>query len=153
MIQAEAGYFLAEFVPASCLSVVHVYFPDPWPKARHHKRRLVQEPFLQQVERVLIQGGRLQVVTDDQDYFEQIEPVVRASRLTIVDYSRPGSANDGEFVGTDFERKYKREGRPFHAIAARREFELSQRRLVTVSFTPVWRPATIFARLAKGDGR
>jgi hypothetical protein len=42
--------------------------------------------------------------------------------LTIVDYSRPGSANDGEFVGTNFERKYRREGRPFNAIAARRDF-------------------------------
>ena len=122
-IRAEAGYFLSEFVPPASLSVVHVYFPDPWPKSRHHKRRLVQEPFLKQVERVLIQGGRLQIVTDHQDYFEQIESVVRASRLTIVDYNRPGSANDGEFVGTNFERKYKREGRPFHSIAARREFD------------------------------
>jgi len=121
-IRAEAGYFLSEFVPPASLSVVHVYFPDPWPKARHHKRRLVQEPFLKQVERVLIPGGRLQVVTDHQEYFEQIESVVRASRLTVVDYNRPGSANDGEFVGTNFERKYRREGRPFNAIAATRDF-------------------------------
>lgn len=122
-IRAEAGYFLSEFVQSATLSVVHVYFPDPWPKARHHKRRLVQEPFLKQVERVLIPGGRLQVVTDHQEYFEQIETVVRASRLTVVDYNRPGSANDGEFVGTNFERKYRREGRPFNAIAARKDFE------------------------------
>jgi tRNA G46 methylase TrmB len=72
------------------------------------------------VERVLAPGGRLQVVTDHLEYFEQIEPTVRRSNMTIIDYNRPGSASDGEFVGTNFERKYRREGRPFHAIAARR---------------------------------
>src|SRR5918993_4955775 len=64
MVRAEALYFLDEFVPDESLSVMHVYFPDPWPKKRHHKRRLVQGPFLKQVERVLIPRGRLQVVTD-----------------------------------------------------------------------------------------
>ena len=119
-VRAEAGFFVRELVPDASLSVLHVYFPDPWPKKRHHKRRLIQEPFLKQVERVLAPGGRLQVVTDHQEYFEQIEPVVKNSSLTIIDYNRPGSAGEGEFVGTNFERKYRREGRPFYAIAARR---------------------------------
>jgi hypothetical protein len=44
--------------------------------------------------------------------------VVRASALQVVDYNRPESAGEGEFVGTNFERKYQREGRPFYAIAA-----------------------------------
>ncbi len=117
-VRAEAGYFLGEFVSAGSLSVLHIYFPDPWPKKRHHKRRLIQEGFLRQVERVLKPGGRLQIVTDHQNYFEQIEQVVKASNLTVIEYNRPGSAGDGEFVGTNFERKYKREGRPFYAIAA-----------------------------------
>jgi tRNA (guanine-N7-)-methyltransferase len=117
-VRAEAGYFVAEFVPDASLSVLHIYFPDPWPKKRHHKRRLIQEPFMRQVERILAPAGRLQVVTDHKDYFEQIEAVVRASKLKVIDYNRPGSANEGEFVGTNFERKYAREGRPFYAIAA-----------------------------------
>lgn len=73
------------------------------------------------VHRILTPGGRLQVVTDHADYFEQIEPVVKRSGLTIVDYNRPGSAGDGEFVGTNFERKYAREERPFYAVAAVKE--------------------------------
>jgi tRNA (guanine-N7-)-methyltransferase len=118
-VRAEAGYFLTEFVPDASLVVLHIYFPDPWPKARHHKRRLIQPPFMQQVQRVLAPGGRLQVVTDHQGYWdENIEPLVRGSPLTVVDYNRPGSAGAGEFVGTNFERKYAREGRPFCAIAA-----------------------------------
>lgn len=117
-VRAEANYFLSEFVPVESVSVVHIYFPDPWPKKRHHKRRLIQEKFMPIVQRVLRPGGRLQVVTDHAEYFEQIEPVIRASQLRVVDYNRPGSAADGEFVGTNFERKYRREGRPFYAIAA-----------------------------------
>jgi len=118
-VRAEASYFLHEFVTDASLSVLHIYFPDPWPKKRHHKRRLIQAPFVNQhVIRTLIPGGRLQVVTDHQDYFEQIDQVIRGSTLQIVDYNRPGSAVEGEFVGTNFERKYRREGRPFYAIAA-----------------------------------
>jgi len=117
-VRAEANFFVTEFVQDQSLSVMHIYFPDPWPKARHHKRRLIQEPFLRQVERVLVPSGQLRIVTDHQEYFEQIEPILKNSKLTVIDYRRPGSANEGEFVGTNFERKYKREGRPFYAIAA-----------------------------------
>jgi tRNA (guanine-N7-)-methyltransferase len=119
-VRAEAGYFLGEFVPPAGIAVLHVYFPDPWPKTRHHKRRLIQPKFMPVVERVLAPGGRLQVVTDHQGYFEEnIEPSVRgAAGQKVVDYNRPGSAGEGEFVGTNFERKYAREGRPFYAIAA-----------------------------------
>ena len=119
-VRAEAMFFLREYIPAESLSVVHVYFPDPWPKKRHHKRRLIQGPFAAEMIRVLRPGGRLQVVTDHQDYFEQIEPVLRTPGLKIVDFARPGSAGEGEMTGTNFERKYRRQGRPFYAIAAER---------------------------------
>jgi tRNA (guanine-N7-)-methyltransferase len=122
-VRAEALFFLREHVPDASISVLHVYFPDPWPKKRHHKRRLVQEPFMQQARRVLSPGGRLQIVSDHQGYFEEnIEPAIKAAAaagwLRTVDYNRPGSAGAGEFVGTNFERKYQREGRPFYALAA-----------------------------------
>jgi tRNA (guanine-N7-)-methyltransferase len=121
-VRAEAGFFLSEFVPAGSLAVVHIYFPDPWPKARHHKRRLIQPAFMPQLARVLRDGGRLQIVTDHQGYWEEnIEPAVRGSNLKVVEYNRPGSAAEGEFVGTNFERKYRRESRPFYAIAAVKE--------------------------------
>jgi tRNA (guanine-N7-)-methyltransferase len=121
-VRAEALFFLREHVADASLSVLHVYFPDPWPKTRHHKRRLIQTPFLDQARRILAPGGRLQVVTDHKGYWEEnIEPLIRsAAGFAVVDYNRPGSAGDGEFVGTNFERKYQREGRPFYAIAAAR---------------------------------
>jgi tRNA (guanine-N7-)-methyltransferase len=120
-VRAEANYFLSEFVPPDSISVLHIYFPDPWPKARHHKRRLVQEKFVPVMRRVLVpDGGRVQIVTDHKGYWEEnIEPVMRdAAGFRVVAYTRPGSAGAGEFVGTNFERKYAREGRPFYAVAA-----------------------------------
>ena len=122
-VRAEAGFFLNEFVPPGSVSVLHIYFPDPWPKARHHKRRLIQPKFVPVARRILAPGGRWQVVTDHKGYWEEnIEPTVRtAEGFTVVDYNRPDSAGEGEFVGTNFERKYRREGRPFYAIAAVRK--------------------------------
>jgi tRNA (guanine-N7-)-methyltransferase len=122
-IRAEASFFLTEFVPPASLDVLHIYFPDPWPKAKHHKRRLIQPKFVPVMARAVRPGGRVQVVTDHKGYWEEnIEPTIRAAEgFKVVDYNRPGSANEGEFVGTNFERKYRREGRPFYAIAAVRE--------------------------------
>jgi tRNA (guanine-N7-)-methyltransferase len=119
-VRAEAAFFLREFIPPASISAVHIYFPDPWPKARHHKRRLIQPPFLDLVARVLAPGGQLQIVTDHTDYFEQITAAIIASPLRPIDYRPPPTAADGEYVGTNFERKYRRAGRPFHAIAAQR---------------------------------
>ena len=118
-IRAEAGFFLREFVPPHSLSVLHIYFPDPWPKAKHNRRRLIQPPFLHLAQRVLIPEGQLRIVTDHKNYFEQIDAVVRDSPMHVIDYTAPHSAMEGEFVGTNFERKYRREGRPFYSIAAR----------------------------------
>ncbi len=112
--RAEAHFFIREYVPDASIDVMHIYFPDPW----HNKRRLIQPPFLTTVQRVLKPGGMLKVVTDHPDYWQQIEATVRGSQLAVIDYARPAHANQAEVVGTNFERKYAREGRPFHAIAA-----------------------------------
>jgi tRNA (guanine-N7-)-methyltransferase len=117
--RAEAAYFFAEFVPDSSLQAVHVYFPDPWPKARHHKRRLINDRFLETVRQKLVRGGVISVVTDHAGYWEQIEAVFRASRLNIEPFARPHGVDGDEVVGTNFERKYTREGRAFHAISGR----------------------------------
>src|SRR5258705_13838999 len=84
-VRAEAGFFIREFVKDASLAVLHIYFPDPWPKKRHNKRRLIQPPFLKEVERILIPRGRLQIVTDHQNYFEKIETGVKGSNLTLVE--------------------------------------------------------------------
>jgi tRNA G46 methylase TrmB len=66
-------------------------------------------------------GARVRIVTDHAKYFEQIEKVLRSSSLRVVDFDAPAAAADSEeIVGTNFERKYRREGRAFHAMACER---------------------------------
>jgi tRNA (guanine-N7-)-methyltransferase len=117
-VRAEASFFLREFIGDGALAAVHIYFPDPWPKSRHHKRRLIQPPFALELARVLIPGGRVRIVTDHREYFEQIQQVIEGSPLKKVEYDPPGSAAAGECVGSNFERKYRRQGRPFYSLAA-----------------------------------
>jgi len=64
----DAAAMFAARLPTGSVDAVHVFFPDPWPKKRHHKRRLIQPEFLVHVARVLRQGGRLHVATDWEDY-------------------------------------------------------------------------------------
>jgi tRNA (guanine-N7-)-methyltransferase len=67
-----------QIAPAS-LALVHIFFPDPWPKKRHHKRRLIQEPFVQSLARVLQPGGVLRLATDWEPYAHQMREVIDAS--------------------------------------------------------------------------
>ena len=118
MLRADANQFVREHLADGCLSVVHIYFPDPWPKAKHNKRRLIQPAFLDEVKRILVPGGRVNAVTDHLDYWEQIERVFREGPMPLVPYERPDDVEGGEFVGTNFERKYIVEGRTFNAVSA-----------------------------------
>jgi tRNA (guanine-N7-)-methyltransferase len=78
IIQHDAVEVLRDMVPAGSLAGIHVFFPDPWPKKRHHKRRLVQPAFAELAATRLARGGRLHVATDWQEYAEQILEVLSA---------------------------------------------------------------------------
>lgn len=120
-VRADANFFIKEFIPDASISVLHIYFPDPWPKTRQKKKRMVQPSFVPVMHRILVPGGMVKVVTDHKGYWEEnIKPTIEESGLTVEEYARPESAKEGEFVGTNFERKYIAEGRPFYAIAARK---------------------------------
>ncbi len=122
MLWADAGEFVTWHCPDASFRQVHIYFPDPWPKKRHHKRRLINEPFLHELRRVLDDDGFVRIVTDHDDYFAWIEHHVSrvAAMFERLPFERPRGADDGEIVGTNFERKYRREGRPFHGMTLRK---------------------------------
>ena len=69
IIAGNANCFFRDYLLDNQLAAVHVYFPDPWWKKRHHKRRIMNEVFLYDVSRVLCPGGRLHFWTDVEDYF------------------------------------------------------------------------------------
>jgi len=123
MLCADAVEFVHWYCADELCRQVHVYFPDPWPKARHHKRRTVCEPVLRQLHRVLADGGMVRIVTDHDDYFAWMEQHVAAvaDLFDRLPFERPVSADTDEIVGTNFERKYRREGRPFHAMTLRKK--------------------------------
>ena len=118
MLHADAGEFIRYRVPDSTVHVIHVYFSDPWPKKRHHKRRVVQNATMQAFHRVLMQGGRVHLVTDHDDLWAWYEDHAarHAHLFERRAFKEPESASDGELVGTNYERKFAREGRPFHGM-------------------------------------
>jgi tRNA (guanine-N7-)-methyltransferase len=75
----------ADWLKPESITEVHVLFPDPWPKARHHKRRLISQLFLDQVFVLLKPGGRLVLVTDDESYFESASAAITAHKYQVVE--------------------------------------------------------------------
>lgn len=133
-LYADAQVFLRWRIPPQSLTVIHLYFADPWPKSRHHKRRTVQDQFFLDAHRTLKDSGELRIVTDHRDYWDWM--VEHFDRISL-DPGSPGlmpdqtlfercpfvpptSAEPGEVVGTNFERKYRKEGRTFNSITLRK---------------------------------
>ena len=117
MLRADANDLFARALADRSLWRVHVYFPDPWPKRRHHRRRLIQPGFLDQLRRTLRPGGQVLIVTDHLGYFRHIERVL-AGAAGFCPVGFPTMTDEsGEVVGTNFERKYIAQGRRFYRAA------------------------------------
>jgi tRNA (guanine-N7-)-methyltransferase len=78
IIQHDAVEVLRDMIPTQSLDGIHLFFPDPWPKARHHKRRLIQPPFVALLADRLKIGGILHLATDWQNYAEHMLVVLSA---------------------------------------------------------------------------
>jgi tRNA (guanine-N7-)-methyltransferase len=118
LLRADATQFLKHWVPDACTRTIHLYFSDPWPKTRHHKRRVVQDATLVEFHRVLAPHGELRIVTDHDALWKwDLEHAERhAALFSRGPFTAPPSALPGELVGSNFERKFAREGRPFNAM-------------------------------------
>ena len=113
MIHGDGPAIVRAALPDACLEAVHVYFPDPWWKARHRKRRVLADPFLRQVARVVVPGGRLHVWTDVEEYFRETLAIVAGGGFfgepqTVVE--RPAE-HDLDYR-THFERRTRLAGEP-----------------------------------------
>jgi tRNA (guanine-N7-)-methyltransferase len=108
-VRGEALYLLSAVLPRGFARAVHVYHPDPWPKARHHKRRLFDPETIDLVLGALVPGGTLFLGTDHLDYGELVMEIL--DRHPAVTYRRlDGPWPDGP--RTNYEAKYVAEGRP-----------------------------------------
>ena len=118
VMRTDAKVFVMRHLPRSCVSVLHLYHPDPWPKKRHHKRRLVQSDFAEAVVRGLEPGGRWLIQSDHAEYFEQMRQVAGERReLTERPWEELAVEAGPAWSGTNYEIKYTRDGRSIHRAA------------------------------------
>jgi tRNA (guanine-N7-)-methyltransferase len=112
--RGDAGMVLARLVPPASLRAVHVYFPDPWWKRRHKKRRVFTDALVSDVERSLQKEGELRVASDVEEYFGVIQGLIAANprfRARPLEGSDAlGALPSPEYL-TSFERKYRLQGR------------------------------------------
>lgn len=105
-------------VPDNSVTAVHVYFPDPWWKARHKKRRVLNEGFLKDVERTLIPGGTLHFWTDVEEYYLTTLEVIAQHTTLIGPHEVPESEPTHELdYRTHRERRVRLEGLPVYRSA------------------------------------
>jgi tRNA (guanine-N7-)-methyltransferase len=114
-VQGDGIRLVAEYVPDDTLDAVHVYFPDPWWKKRHKKRRVMREEFLQSLERALRPGGALHFWTDVEEYFQSTLAMIAehthlAGPLPVAEAS---AAHDLDYR-THFERRMRQSGLPVY---------------------------------------
>jgi len=108
LLRIEASYLLEYLVPRESVQALHVYFPDPWPKRKHRKHRLVNARFGELAFQVLSPGGVVYLRTDDEDYFAQMTAAFAANTQFFL------AATPAELAGilTDFEKDFLAHGVP-----------------------------------------
>jgi tRNA (guanine-N7-)-methyltransferase len=123
VICADAAVFIAEHIGNESVDCFHIYFPDPWPKKRHHKRRFICASSLEQMSRCLKKDGLINIATDHAEYFQWMMKVFDEfkDRFTAVEFIKPAGANENENAGTNFERKYLKENRSIYTAAFRKK--------------------------------
>jgi tRNA (guanine-N7-)-methyltransferase len=115
----DALVLLRTTLPSASLDAVHTFFPDPWPKTRHHKRRLIQAPHVALIRDRLVPGGVLHCVTDWPPYAEQMLQVITADAELVSEFDRWAPRPPDRPV-TKYEERAVQAGRTVFDVIARR---------------------------------
>ncbi|NGX39928.1 MAG: tRNA (guanine-N(7)-)-methyltransferase [Chlamydiae bacterium] len=117
IVCGEAQTFTRHYLPDAIAEEVFVNFPDPWPKDRHAKHRLIQSPFVRELARVVRKEGTATFVTDHTDYSAQMIEVMQKNSGWKALYPDPYYSNSLEDYGSSwFETLWKRKGRSFYLL-------------------------------------
>jgi tRNA (guanine-N7-)-methyltransferase len=115
VLRVESSYALHYLLPARSVETFYLLFPDPWPKRRHHRRRLVTADFLQSIAETLGPDGKFHIATDQRDYFEQIIALAAANP-----YLARAEASDVDLPCTNFEARFRAEAAPIYRLLLRK---------------------------------
>ncbi|MEE9608026.1 MAG: tRNA (guanosine(46)-N7)-methyltransferase TrmB [Myxococcota bacterium] len=121
LIEATAEQVVGELLPDASVTTFWINFPDPWPKKRHHRRRLIGPDFARELARRLVLGGVVHVATDHAEYAEVIDAALAGEPLLENLYAPEpfrGEASDRD--ATAYELEWRAQGRRFHFFAYRR---------------------------------
>ncbi len=116
LLRIEAAYFIEYLLPPHCAQALHIYFPDPWPKKKHRKHRLINARFPEVARQALAPMGIVYLRTDDADYFAQMQEVFAAAEKDFKPVETPAEL---AAVVTDFEREFNAQGIPTRRAAYR----------------------------------
>ena len=105
-VRIESSYFLQYLLPPRSAVTLHIYFPDPWPKKKHRRHRLINEGFPALARAALAPDGLVYLRTDDEDYFRQMTEVFAASS----EFQRMETPPELAGITTDFEREFNLRG-------------------------------------------
>ncbi len=117
VLRLESRYSIEWLLPEASVSRLHLLCPDPWPKLRHHRRRLLQLDFLEAVWKVLLPGGEFLFMTDHEEYFHwAVEKIENFGKFEQLDW------NDHSFFypKTDFQIQWENEGKSMCRIRCRK---------------------------------
>jgi tRNA (guanine-N7-)-methyltransferase len=111
LINHDAFPVLQKMIPDASIAEVHIYFPDPWPRPREQKRRVIRPEVLAEIRRVLVDAGSGIYVTDHREYFDKAAP-------TIAEFFRSETRIPGpdDPPRTNYEAKYRAEGRSIYEV-------------------------------------
>jgi len=116
-IKADAREIVRYGIQPESVSIFHIYFPDPWPKRRHHKRRLITGAFLRELHPLLTAGGLIELATDHSDYFRQMQGAVVHSGIKWGEVAETRDNRLFEAAAkTNYEIKYTASGRTLHYL-------------------------------------
>jgi tRNA (guanine-N7-)-methyltransferase len=118
-IRMDARWVISNHIPADSIDIFHIYYPDPWPKPRDHKHRLLNQKFILDLNHRLHSGGRIEIATDDFEYFIAIQEVLAGSvdRWRRISKSTNQPIFESE-MRTNYEVKYLAEGRSLYYLEA-----------------------------------
>ena len=115
VLRIENSYAVEYLFPRNSVAVFHLLFPDPWPKRRHHRRRVVTAEFLRASHRALVRHGEFRIATDQLDYFEQIR-----RRTSAAGFDELADNHWDSMRVTTFEENFRRQNTPVFRLSLRK---------------------------------